>query len=232
MARFRPKLPDGEFQIEVTCARCQEEVQLTVTKSDIGMTFQTCPACNRYFTVDPDLDTWSPLGLVFALVVVLVFVPALFVDRIILSATNAVSVRLQRWLVTNKYVLALAGFAVGAVSFVVLNPTKGILDTVVWTLVCAPTILWAWKKAWEGGEEEADVLRLEDQVALQKAKSARFFRLLWVPPLGIFFWFGLSDPWALGMLLMSSGFYFVDTEHIPPSRRGVFDRAKQLAFLG
>jgi len=222
---FRPEPPEGEFNIRVTCARCRTEVQLTLFKHEIGSDFHECPACHRNFIISPNLETWSPLGMAAMVALVVLTMPLLILDRMLWKAFNEASGWLQKTLMVNRYVLALVGFGVGALSFLVLDNTlgAGILDAVFWTFSAHRAILWCWHKAQTSGEEEAEMRSLADAEAIASARLMRLGRLVVVPPVGLFLLVAVGSGWGISMFIMSSGYYLLDTEHVPPSLRGVFD---------
>lgn len=231
MGRFRAKLPDGEFTVTVTCARCKDEVKLTTNKLDIHFSFHTCPACGRRFALDPDMDSWKPITLAVAVVLMLgVALPVLVVDKIIWTQLNEVSVRLQTWFVTDKYTLALVGFAAGLLAFPLLGGWKGCVDVLIWGALSNSSIRWCWGKALTDATEESEVRRLEDEVAIHRGRAKRMGRgllglLLFVP-----LYLTAGDPMFAGLWIMNLGYYWMDSTHVPPSKRGLMDWGRQFAL--
>lgn len=229
MPRFNPRLPDGPFQITVTCCRCQEQVSLTTDATSIYYAFHRCPSCSKRFAIDPDLDTWSPLAL---LVLTLLIPPLLVVfsaDKFVHTHLNTTSAYLQKALDTDKYTLSLFAFGAGASLFPLLDHWHDLLSSLFWLLIAFPSIQWCWSKR-AVGDADSEVRNLEDEEMIRRSRSQRIIWGFLGGVSGFVLFVSVGSLWGVCLYIMNIGHYWMDSEHVPPRNRGIFDWGRQFAF--
>lgn len=228
-----PHLPDGEHRVSLACPypNCKAKLTWVVHGPEGAVHFGTCGVCGRELVVDMEFETWRVATFLTFTALLVAAVPIMLVDRTVWAGLNSLSEFLQRVFGVSKYQLAAGAFAAGCLSFPFLEIAwwPGAIDTLVWGLISFPYFRWCVRKAREG-DEESEILRFDDEQMIRWSRLRRV--VLGGPALlvGILLLKATGSLWLLGMALINVGYYWMDSNYIPPSKRRLFDIARSFAF--
>lgn len=223
---FRPDLPDEPFKVTVKCARCHDKVTFQIEKHNILLSVIPCPSCKRWVMFDPDLETWKPWWMVVALAGVIGIAPFHYLDRFLWKKANKASIWLQKAWFVDKYILVLCAFGAAFISMTVLYGIG--LEILLWGGVVYKYARWVSTKA--GSEDEAEVKKQEDHQIVKESRTTRAFMLGCFFVMPALMWFYQDFLFPISFVFLLLGLYWVDSDHVPPSKRGFFDMARDRVF--
>jgi hypothetical protein len=240
MSRYEPRYADGEYVHKAPCdvEGCRGEVKfhLVVEVGRLPHDISgTCSECGKHFVryrkpKAPDLR-WHQV-VMMALLVAIVG-PIIFADGYLWRALNSISMWLQKALGLSKYHLSLTAFVAGIAAMVLAQVVSGnlgpfsVLVPVVWGWWAVPYMRWCWAKIKSGAAgDEGDTRSLVDHKVIESTTFTRSFYMIFaivVSPL----YLSTEDPFPVAVMLLSVGYYWLDSDFVPPSRRWVLEMGRR-----
>lgn len=244
MTRYRPKYPDGEYTHDDPCDQegCDGTVSYAIEVKDGQIPPEIrarCSKCGhehvRYRKSDSSgfvKIRWHEWALMYLIVAAIG--PIMFADGYLWRALNPLSVWLQRLTGYSKYHLSLVAFLAGCVAMigggvVYRSPLApwSYLFPLPWIWFTVPYMRWCWRQIRSGASEvESDTRSIEDYRIAKGCRFTRSFYMLFAllsAPLFLY----VGDPFPVAVMLLSVGYYWLDSDFVPPSKRRVLDLSRR-----
>jgi len=246
MTRYIPEYPDGEYATEQPCDQegCDGVVRYAIVVKDGKIPAEvraTCPECGhkhvRYRKGGNNYVKIHWWHWVLMVVYIVIVGPVVFADGYLWRALNPISVWLQKATGLSKYHLSLGAFVAGLLGMGVAEAADdgfgplAMMLPILWGIWAVPYMRWCWRKIRSGAagnEDEGDTRSLVDHKVIESTTFTRSFYMLFaVGTLPIFI--TSQDAFPVALMVLSVGYYWLDSDFVPPSKRKVLEMGRRWA---